>query len=157
MGRTAIIGDIGGNLPHLVDCLARLGVTATTWPADLHIVQVGDLFGGLPTDIEVARLVQPHLYAGRWTQLIGNWELGAVGGPPIFNSKGKSATPASLAMFSRWHGAGLVRYATTVTSTRGVTALVTHAGLCSTWWNANTGGELDIERVNTADQPTWRR
>ena len=105
MTRVAIIGDVGGHHAQLVDCLARLGVTATTWPAGLEVIQVGDLFGGV-NDVDVARLVEPHLYAGRWRQLIGNWELEAVGGPEVTDTKGRGADRAALEYFARWRDKG---------------------------------------------------
>ncbi len=61
-----MIGDIGGHADQLVGCLARLGATEGAWPEGLHVVQVGDLFGGFD-DVGVAHIVEPHLYAGRWT------------------------------------------------------------------------------------------
>jgi hypothetical protein len=64
VGRVAVIGDVGGYVAHLRNALGQLGVTDATWPDDLRVVQVGDLFGGR-ADVEVARLVAPHLHAGR--------------------------------------------------------------------------------------------
>lgn len=150
-----MIGDVGGELEQLATCLAALGVTPTVWPDGLHVVQVGDLFGGTEHDRDVAHMVQPHLYAGRWTQLVGNWELPAVGGPEVTNRRGVGADPEALSMFSRWHGAGLVRYSTTVTSTSGRTAVVTHAGLTRDWLARNVHCRLDdaaavVTAVNNA-------
>ena len=82
MSRVAVIGDVGGYVRHLRHALEQLGVTDSVWPDDLHVIQVGDLFGGR-ADVEVAELVGPHPRAGRWTQLIGNRELEAVGGVAI--------------------------------------------------------------------------
>lgn len=65
MGRVAVIGDVGGYVAHLRHALGQLGVTGSVWPDDLHVIQVGDLFGGR-SDVEVAELVAPHLRAGRW-------------------------------------------------------------------------------------------
>ncbi|MEQ1698953.1 MAG: hypothetical protein ABMA25_02535 [Ilumatobacteraceae bacterium] len=147
VGTTAVIGDVGGEFAQLVTCLSSLGVSATAWPEGLHVVQVGDLFGGTAHDVDVAHLVQPHLYAGRWTQLVGNWELSAVGGPEVSSKRGVSADQEALSMFSRWHGAGLVRYATTVVSASGRTAVVTHAGLTRSWLSKNVHGRLEDASV----------
>jgi hypothetical protein len=161
MTRVAIIGDVGGHHAQLVDCLARLGVTATTWPAGLEVIQVGDLFGGVD-DVDVARLVEPHLYAGRWRQLIGNWELEAVGGPEVTDTKGRGADRAALEYFARWRAAGLVTYTTTVTSRKGATAIVTHAGVTSNYWRTNLSRHVDAvdvaDAINNSVSPTslWR-
>ena len=56
MGRVAVIGGVGGYVAHLRHALAQLGVTDSVWPDDLHVIQVGDLFGGR-ADVEVAELV----------------------------------------------------------------------------------------------------
>ena len=133
MVTTAVIGDVGGHVGHLVDCLSALGVRDGVWPDGLHVVQLGDLFGGGTGDVEVARLVQPFLYAGRWTQLVGNWELAAVGGPEVSAGDGRRAHPDAVALFARWSGAGLVRYAAAVRSRSGRTAVVTHAGITRSW------------------------
>ena len=125
--RVAVIGDVAGLVHQLRSCLEGLGVTEETWPEGLHVIQLGDLFGG-NDDLACAQLVEPHLLAGRWTQLIGNWELAAVGGPRISRG-GVTAQVDALHLFSNWCGEGLVEYATVVRPDRGPPALVTHAGL----------------------------
>lgn len=102
MVTTAVIGDVGGHVGHLVDCLSALGVRDGVWPDGLHVVQVGDLFGGGDGDVEVARLVQPLLYAGLWTQLVGNWELAAVGGPEVSAGDGRRAHPDAMTLLARY-------------------------------------------------------
>lgn len=97
MRRVAVIGDVGGYVGHLRHALGQLGVTDSVWPDDLHVIQVGDLFGGR-ADVEVAELVGPHLRAGRWAQLIGNWELEAVGGVAIGRA-GRTVRPDAVAEF----------------------------------------------------------
>jgi len=140
-----VIGDVGGYVEHLRHALAELGVTDDEWPDDLHVIQLGDLFGGR-ADIEVARLVAPHIDAGRWTQLIGNWELGAVGGPTVGRA-GREAHPAALAEFAAWHRDGLVQRAETITASSGVTGVITHAGIGHAFWEHDLGGEPDPYRV----------
>jgi hypothetical protein len=143
--RIAVIGDVGGYVEHLRHALGSLGVTDDAWPGDLHVVQVGDLFGGR-ADIDVARLVAPHVAAGRWTQLAGNWELFAVGGP-IVGRAGRQAHPAALTEFAAWHRDGLVQRAETITSSSGVTGVVTHAGIGRAFWMQDLAGEPDPFRV----------
>ncbi len=145
MGRTAVIGDVGGYVAHLRNALGRLGVTDAAWPYDLHVVQVGDLFGGR-ADVEVAQLVAPHLRAGRWTQLIGNWELEAVGGVAIGRA-GRTVHPEVVTEFRRWHRDGLVRRAAAVTSSSGVVGVVTHAGISRGFWKNDLRSEPDACRV----------
>lgn len=142
----AVIGDVGGHVGQLRDALASLGVTASSWPVDLEVVQLGDLFGG-NDDMAVVELVGPHLYAGRWTQLVGNWELRAVGGPAVVNSKGREADSDALQAFASWNESGLIHSATTVTSSTGSTGVVTHAGIGYNFWSSDLGGQRDPVRV----------
>ena len=79
MGAVAIIGDVGGHAGQLAQCLAHLGVTPAVWPEGLTVVQVGDLLGGVD-DRRVVAMVEPHIVAGRWVQLLGNWDSRALGG-----------------------------------------------------------------------------
>jgi hypothetical protein len=143
--RVAVIGDVGGFVEHLRHALGTLGVTDDTWPDDLHVIQLGDLFGGR-ADIEVAQLVAPHIAAGRWTQLVGNWELFAVGGPTVSRA-GREAHPAALAEFAAWHRDGLVQRAETVTASSGATGVVTHAGIGHAFWTRDLDSEPDPYRV----------
>ena len=143
--RVAVIGDVAGLVHQLRSCLEGLGVTEETWPEGLHVIQLGDLFGG-NDDLACAELVEPHLLAGRWTQLIGNWELAAVGGPRISRG-GVTAQVDALHLFSNWCGEGLVEYATVVRPDRGPPALVTHAGLTVEWWVAHLDGDENADSV----------
>ena len=151
MGRVAVIGDVGGYVAHLRYALGQLGVTDTVWPDDLHVIQVGDLFGGR-SDVEVAELVAPHLRTGRWTQLIGNWELEAVGGVAIGRA-GRTVQPGAAAEFRCWHRDGLIRRAAAVTSSSGAVGVVTHAGISRGFWKNDLRSEPDArlvaERLNT--------
>ena len=76
--RVAVIGDVGGHLSELRRELVRLGADEETGelPADLTIVQVGDLVHRGPDSAGVVRLVDRHLRArpGQWIQLVGNHE-----------------------------------------------------------------------------------
>jgi hypothetical protein len=149
----AIIGDVGGFVEQLAACLDRLGVTPSVWPDDLQVIEVGDLLGG-NQDAGCFDLVEPHLRAGRWTQLAGNWELEAVGGPAVSSARRGSAEPKAIARFRGWFDAGLVRSATTVTTRIGRTAAVTHAGVWKQWWlkhcNSETDPSLAATMINEA-------
>lgn len=143
--RVAVIGDVGGYVKHLRHALGLLGVTDETWPDGLHVIQVGDLFGGR-ADVDVARLVAPHIAAGRWTQLVGNWELFAVGGP-VVGRAGREAHRAALAEFAAWHRDGLVQRAEAITSSTGLTGVITHAGIGHAFWMHDLDGEPDPFRI----------
>jgi hypothetical protein len=143
--RVAVIGDVGGYVNHLQHALAALGVRDGLWPEGLHIIQLGDLFGGR-ADIEVAQLVRPHVIAGRWTQLIGNWELEAVGGI-VIHRNGHSPHPDAIAEFRGWHRLGLVYRAATVTASSGTTGIVTHAGISHRFWIKDLNRECDPHEV----------
>jgi hypothetical protein len=142
VGGVAIIGDVGGFVDQLVACLGHLGVTPSAWSDDLHVIQVGDLLGG-NQDVRCCDLVEPHLRAGRWAQLAGNWELEAVGAPAVSSPKRGPADRKAIARFGGWFEVGLVRFATTVTTRTGRTAVVTHAGVTQQWWLKYCDGETD--------------
>jgi len=142
----AVIGDVGGHVDQLRDALGLVGVTDSYWPVDLEVVQLGDLFGGFD-DMAVAELVGPHVYAGRWIQLLGNWELEAVGGPTVTSAQGRCADPKALQAFSRWHTSGFVRRAATVTSSTGTVGVVSHAGVGYHFWSHDLNGERDATQV----------
>ena len=126
-----------------------LGVTSTDWPDDLHIIQVGDLLGGRD-DLAIAQRVSPYIEAGHWTQLIGNWELEAVGAGPVTDRHGRSANPAALDIFGEWYENAQANWAPTATSSSGTTAIVTHAGLSRTWLEAHFTSWADVPAMHLA-------
>ena len=77
--RVVVIGDIGGHRKPFFGMLRRLGITTSTntIPADITIVQVGDLIGPSPEAsgkiLRTVRDLRRH-NPGRWIQLMGNWE-----------------------------------------------------------------------------------
>lgn len=150
----AVIGDVGGFADHLRCALASLGVTDVVWPDGLHVIQLGDLLGGRD-DREVVDLVGPHIEAGRWTQLIGNWELAAVGGHAIVSGDQRTADVDALRTFAEWHQAGRVRWAAEVTMPGGAVGVVTHAGIGYEFWADDLDGDRDarsvVERLNAMD------
>ena len=74
------------------------------------------------------------------------WELFAVGGA-VVGRAGREAHPAALVEFAAWHRDGLVQRAETITSSSGVTGVVTHAGIGHAFWMQDLGGEPDPFRV----------
>lgn len=75
----AVLGDVGGHLAALRAELTRLGVPDGgdgPIPADLTVVQVGDLVHRGPESDAVVALVDRHLSATprRWLQVVGNHE-----------------------------------------------------------------------------------
>jgi hypothetical protein len=133
--RVAVIGDVGGSVDHLAHCLDSLGITDTTWPDGLHVVQLGDLLGGREDDACV-ELARPHLAAGRWTQMIGNWEQSAIGVESARSTSGRTVDPAAIKMLrgiNRQHG---LFVAVVVRGGDGIDRLITHAGLTAGFWTA---------------------
>ncbi len=155
METVAVIGDVGGFADQLRCALASLGVIAQKWPDGLHVIQVGDLLGGRD-DCAVVDLVWPHIEAGRWTQLIGNWELAAVGGPTIVSGDQRTADPEALQTFAEWHQASLVKWAAEVTMPDGAIGVVTHGGIGYEFWADDLDGDRDarsvVERLNAMDR-----
>lgn len=146
METLAVIGDVGGFADHLRCAFASLGITAAGWPDGLHVIQVGDLLGGRD-DCEVVDLVGPHIEAGRWTQLIGNWEIAAVGGPAIVSGDQRTADVDALRTFAEWHRAGRIQWAAEVTMPDDTTGVVTHAGIGYEFWVDDLDGDRDARRV----------
>ena len=87
-GRVALFGDVGGQAVELRSALVRLGADPETLalPADLTVVQVGDLIHRGPDSpgaVDIARTVmtaQPK----QWVQLVGNHEAQYLA-PPRFH------------------------------------------------------------------------
>ena len=87
-GRVALFGDVGGHAAELRSALVRLGADPETLalPADLTVVQVGDLIHRGPDSpgaVDIARTVmtaQPR----QWVQLVGNHEAQYLA-PPRFH------------------------------------------------------------------------
>jgi hypothetical protein len=62
MSTVALVGDVGGHAHQLDMALRGLGLTPSSWPAELHVIQVGDLIGGVD-DHAVLDIVEPHTSA----------------------------------------------------------------------------------------------
>ena len=142
MGAVAIIGDVGGHAGQLAQCLAYLGVTPAVWPEGLTVVQVGDLLGGVD-DQQVVAMVEPHIVAGRWVQLLGNWDSRALGGCWFMSPKRGEPDADAEVRIALWHSAGFATHAAAVTTHGGSTAVVTHAGVTAPFWRQALGGTRD--------------
>lgn len=144
--RIAVIGDFAGFLDHLRAALATLGVTASHWPDDLLVIQVGDLLGGRD-DLDVVELIAPHVATRRWVQLLGNWELEAADDPQVTNAKGRTADVEALRVFRDWYQDGLVHHAVGVNTESGATGVITHAGISHGFWSQDLAGSTDGQDV----------
>ncbi len=148
MSTVAIIGDVGGHADQLDGCLARLGVTATSWPQELVVVQLGDLLGGVD-DMACVEMVEQLLNAGRWVQLLGNWDSRQIGGGWWFHSARRGEPdPAAEERVADWYKTGGALHAAAVTTRAGASAVVTHAGVAAPFWRQVLGAVDDpIEAV----------
>jgi hypothetical protein len=135
-GRIALIGDVGGHADELAAAVRDLGGDPDTGelPADLVVVQVGDLVDRGPDSAGSVRLVDRFLRhgGGRWVQLWGNHEgqrfcdlgLGHVDPLP----------DAELGTLLRWWSTRVVRLAVALRTRELGGVLVTHAGLSPAVW-----------------------
>lgn len=132
-----IVGDIGGQRQVLEKVITELGGDPVTGhlPADLTVVQVGDLVRmqdcpHLDSDGCVAiadRML--HGGPGRWIQLLGNHDTAAIGGPrmPAWGTA-NPVSPTTLATLNRWWHDREADLAVAMTG-QDRDSLITHAGL----------------------------
>ena len=143
--RTAVIGDVGGHLDELTAELVRLGADPVTGrlPADLTVVQVGDLVHRGPDSGGVVALVDRYLATqpGQWVQLVGNHEAQYLAEPRFDWPERLGAETATT--LQDWWSRGLMRVAAPVTTAR-ESYLVTHAGLTSGFWRDVLGRPQDV-------------
>lgn len=139
----AVIGDLGGHATELVGALRRLGVDMAdpVLPADLTVVQVGDLIGPGPDNDLVLELVDHLLGAGRWIQLVGHQEAALLGGPPAVD--GPTLDRTAVERIRGWWDDGRLRPAIAVEPADHAAVLITHAGLTQGLWN-------ELRRPSTA-------
>jgi hypothetical protein len=168
MGRVAVVGDVGGHRELLLACLRRLGVTGTdeapVLPADLTVIQVGDLVHRGPDSPGVLRLVDHFLRTagGRWVQLVGNHEQLYVE-RPVFGWP-ERLDDASVALLRGWWAAGLLRPAAAFEAADGTQWFAAHGGLAAGFWRADLGRPATAteaaDRVNAlaaaGDDRLWR-
>jgi Calcineurin-like phosphoesterase len=134
-GRVAVVGDVGGHRRALRAELVRLGADPRTGrlPADLTVVQVGDLVHRGPDSEGVIGLVDGYLrhQPDQWVQLVGNHEAQYLRDPTFTWPQRLDAATADF--LRRWWADGRMRVAAAITGD-GEDILVTHAGLTAGFW-----------------------
>lgn len=144
----AVVGDVAGHVDELRAELTRLGADPVTGrlPADLTVVQVGDLVHRGPDSAAVVRLVDSYLASapGQWVQLVGNHEAQYLG-EPLFDWPERLPEEA-VATVRRWWADGQLRAAVALAGD-GEDFLVTHAGLTSGFWRDLLGAPEDAGRA----------
>lgn len=135
-GRVALFGDVGGQAQSFRKALVALGADAETLrlPADLTVVQVGDLIHRGPDSpgvLDIARTVmsaQPR----QWVQLVGNHEAQYLT-PPKFHWP-ERLPDDDLEMIFEWWRTHRMRVAAAIDIGADCDYLVTHAGLTEGFW-----------------------
>lgn len=137
----AVIGDIGGNVKLLKDILSSFGgdIDSVSLPDNVIVVQVGDLIRltdeGLSGSSVCVEIIDRFLdkYPGRWVQLWGNHDMGAIGGP-IKPDWSKLPLPEKTRVtIKRWWDTGSVKFAAGIYDGERE-FLITHAGLTYHRW-----------------------
>jgi hypothetical protein len=150
--RVAVIGDVGGHLAALRRELVRLGADRDTGelPADLTVVQVGDLVHRGPDSAGVVALVDRHLRhrPGQWIQLVGNHEAQYLAAPAF--SWPERLDDATADTVRGWWSDGLMQVAVVVPDAGARDVLVTHAGLTAGYWRQILGAPADAVRAADA-------
>lgn len=136
-GRVAVIGDVGGQRDALAAQLVWLGADPDTLalPADLTVIQVGDLMHRGPDSPGVIALVDRVMseQPDHWVQLTGNHEALYLG-LPQFHWPERLPGPAQE-VINRWWGTQRLRVAAAVEVGSGQPQwLITHAGLTQGFW-----------------------
>ncbi|MGY1653302.1 metallophosphoesterase [Geodermatophilus sp. SYSU D01119] len=136
MRRVAVIGDIGGHADRLREALVDLGMDpgSETLPADLTVVQVGDLVHRGPASAEVLRMVDGFLIRQpeHWVQLAGNHEGLYLPQAPHFPWL-RALAPEDQDLLRTWWRDGRMTVAAGLSTDHG-DLLVTHAGLTAGVW-----------------------
>lgn len=160
----AVIGDVGGHHDALLAALVDLGMDLGSGllPADLTVVQVGDLVHRGPASDAVVDLVNSIMgrQPDQWVQLIGNHEQHYVSAP-VFNWH-ETISAQAQAHLQRWWDTRVMRPAVAVVA-GGQEWLVTHAGLTQGFWRAlgsPTTAPAAARAINDLDRavssPLWR-
>lgn len=139
--RVAVIGDIGGHRDELARALVGLGADPArlALPADLTVVQVGDLLHRGPDSDGVVRLVDRLMtdHPGRWVQLVGNHEAQYLTEVPRFAWREK-LDGTTVRTVQDWWRDGRMLVAAAISGPQD-DWLVTHAGLTRGYWDAVLG------------------
>ncbi len=137
MTRVAIFGDIGGHAQLLRDALIGLGADPhdLRLPADLRVVQVGDLVDRGPDSPGVLDIVQRALarQPEQWIQLIGNHEAQYLPDGSRFHWPQPLSAVDSGRLCDWWAGDRL-RVGVAVRSVEHGDLLLCHAGLTLPLW-----------------------
>ena len=136
--RVAMLGDVQGRLDALNRALASLGVrpgrtvAEESWPADVTVVQVGDLVHRGPASDAVVATADRHLReSGRWIQLLGNHEAAYLPGGRWVVPGHEQLAAETVATIKRWYEDDVAQVAVAHDG-----MLVTHAGLTARRWHA---------------------
>jgi hypothetical protein len=134
MPRIAVVGDVGGHPDQLRRALTGLGVAGDRLPADLIVIQVGDLVDRGPDSAGVVALVAGYLdrQPAQWIQLAGNHDAQYVPGGQHFWPE--VLDQASARLLATWWADGRMRMATAVRTSVGDEYLISHAGLTVGCW-----------------------
>jgi hypothetical protein len=147
MRRVAVIGDVGGHLDELRRELRNLGADDEgRLPADLVVVQVGDLVHRGPDSDGVVALVDHYLVTApnQWIQLIGNHEVNYLRGPQFW--WGDLISRSSRRRLRRWWRRGQLRTAVAI-ETDGEQFLVSHAGVTEQFWREHLGAPVSAREA----------
>lgn len=149
--RVAVIGDIAGHVDQLRAELRRLGADARTQtlPADLLVVQVGDLVHRGPDSAGVVALVERYLneQPDQWVQLVGNHEAQYLSEPKF--RWPERLDPATADTLRRWWSSGQM-VAAVALRTPHEDLLITHAGLTVGFWREVLDRLTIVDRVADA-------
>ncbi|GAA1398650.1 hypothetical protein GCM10009662_16660 [Catellatospora coxensis] len=136
MGRVIVIGDVGGFPDQLSTALIAAGARRKDLrlPADLTVIQVGDLVDRGPDSSGVLRIVAGRLddQPDQWIQLLGNHESQYLPGGDHFFPERLSKDDARL--LRTWWADGRLRVAAAVRTADGDDYLLSHAGLTVACW-----------------------
>ncbi|MTD14570.1 hypothetical protein GIS00_11500 [Nakamurella sp. YIM 132087] len=154
-GRVAVFGDIGGQLGEFSRALTDLGadVAAGLLPADLTVIQLGDLVHRGPDSPGVLDLVARFLSASgdQWVQLTGNHEEQYLFVPPRFHWP-EHLDEQHGDLIRWWWRSRQMAVAAAVDLPDGQ-VLVTHAGLTEGFWRKMLGAPESAaeaaERINS--------
>lgn len=136
MDRVIVIGDVGGFADQLRAALVAAGARRKDLrlPADLTVVQVGDLVDRGPDSSGVLRIVADRLdeQPDQWIQLMGNHESQYVpGGDRFFPER---LSKADAALLRTWWDDGRLRIAAALRTADDEDYLLSHAGLTAPCW-----------------------
>lgn len=154
--RTAIIGDIGGQLAVFHDVIKNLGGSVETgkFPEDLRVIQVGDIvrMSDAPDldSLACAKLADKLITAnnGNYIQLLGNHETPLLGGALDPHWK-ITDLPESKPIINSWWNDRKAHLALVLHAPGEKDILVTHAGLTQGYMKNFLGASNVRDAVKT--------